>query len=73
MDKTNLSKTPFINKMYIKQYIEEHKLTLSAFCRLSKISTTTFQAIMNDEDFDLYALYNISKLIHVPLYKMFLG
>lgn len=62
----NLIKTEII-----ANYLKEHNLSKTKFCRLCKISVSTFNKIMNGEDFDLIALFRIAKTIEVELYQLF--
>lgn len=62
----NLIKTEMITN-----YLKEHDLSKTKFCKLCKISVSTYNKIMNGENFNLVALCRIAKKIEVELHKLF--
>lgn len=63
----NLIKTELITN-----YLKEHNLSKTKFCKLCKISVSTFNRIMNGKPFYLIALFRIARTIKVDLHQLFL-
>jgi predicted transcriptional regulator len=55
-----------------ENYIKENNLSKTKFCKLCKISLSTFKKIMAHEDnFRIIALFKIAKVIKIQVYQMF--
>ena len=62
-----------INTELIKKYIKDNQLTMSKFCKLSKISPSVFKKMMkNKTNFRIISLFKVAKLIKLELYQMFI-
>ena len=56
----------------IEKYINENKLSKTKFCKICKISPSTLNKIMtNDDNFGIIALFKIARVIKVQVYQMF--
>ena len=56
----------------IENFINENKISKTAFCKMCKISPSTLKKIMNKEDnFGIIALFKIAKVIKIQVYQMF--
>lgn len=63
----NIIKTEIIEK-----YMNENKLSKTKFCKKCKISPSTLNKIMtNDDNFGIIALFKIARVIKVHVYQMF--
>ena len=55
-----------------ENYIKEHNLSKTAFCKLCKISPSVLKKIMSNKDnFYIIALFRIAKVIKMEVYQMF--
>ena len=56
----------------IKKFMIENKISKTAFCKMCKISYSTFKNIMaNNDNFRILALFKIAKVIKIQVYQMF--
>ena len=56
----------------IEKYMNENKLSKTKFCKICKISPSTLNKIMtNDDNFGIIALFKIARVIKVQVYQMF--
>ena len=56
----------------IEKYMNENKLSKTKFCKMCKISPSTLNKIMtNDDKFVIIALFKIARVIKVQVYQMF--
>lgn len=56
----------------IEKYMNENKLSKTKFCKMCKISPSTLNKIMtNDDNFGIIALFKIARVIKVQVYQMF--
>ncbi len=57
----------------VKSYAHEHRLTLSAFAKRSKISSYTLTRILNGkaQDITLTTAILLAKSLEIPLHKLF--
>ena len=56
----------------IEKYMNENKLSKTKFCKMCKISPSTLNKIMtNDDKFGIIALFKIARVIKVQVYQMF--
>ena len=63
----NTIKTEIIGK-----YMNENKLSKTKFCKMCKISPSTLNKIMtNDDNFGIIALFKIARVIEVQVYQIF--
>ena len=61
-----------INIEIIEKFIKENKISKTAFCKMCKISLSTLNKIMtNDDSFRIIALFKIAKVIKVQVFQMF--
>lgn len=61
-----------INTKLFEEYINEHKISKTKFCKLCKISPSTFKKIMkNDFHFKISALFKIARVLDIEVYQMF--
>ena len=61
-----------INAKIIKNFILENKISKTKFCKMCKISPSTLNKIIsNDDNFKIIALFKISKVIKIQVYMMF--
>lgn len=55
----------------IEKYIIKNKLSKTKFCKMCKISPSTLNKIMtNDDNFGIIALFKIARVIKVQVYQM---
>ena len=56
----------------IERFIFENKISKTKFCKMCKISPSTLNKIMtNDDNFGIIALFKIARVIKVQVYQMF--
>lgn len=57
------------NQKIIKDYMEKHQLSMSAFCKLCKITPTTYKKIFNNvlENMRVSSVYKIAKTLNVRI------
>lgn len=56
----------------IEKYMNENKLSKTKFCKMCKISPSTLNKIMtNDDNFGIIALFKIARVIEVQVYQIF--
>ena len=60
-----------IDTNLIKWYLEENNLSVTQFCKICKITPTTYKKIMANENLDFIALYKIARVIKINVYQMF--
>ncbi len=61
-----------INAKIIKNFILENKISKTKFCKMCKISPSTLNKIIsNDDNFKIIALFKIAKVIKIQVYMMF--
>ena len=64
-----------INKLNIElihAFINANNLSVSRFCKLSKISYKTYIKIMSGQtNFRVLSLFKIARAINIPVHKMF--
>lgn len=55
-----------------ENYMKEHNLSKTAFCKLCKISPSVFNKIIgNQRNFYVIALFRIARVIGIEVYQMF--
>lgn len=54
-----------------ENYMKEHNLTKSKFCKLCGISEQTFNKIISRQNFRVSALFKIARVIKVEVFEMF--
>ena len=56
----------------IENFLQENDLSKRQFCKLCNIHYSTLQKILsNDFNFAITALFKISRVIKIPVHKMF--
>ena len=56
----------------IENYLKENNLSKTKFCKICKISYSTYKKIMSsDNNFGVIALFRIAKILNIEVYKMF--
>ena len=56
----------------IDAYMQENNLSKTAFCKMCKISTSTFKKIMaNDSNFGIIALFKIARVMGIYVHQLF--
>ena len=60
-----------INAKIIELYIKENNLSIAEFCKLCKISPSTYKRIKDNKDFRLNALFKIAKIMNLKPYQFF--
>ena len=56
----------------IENFIKENSLSKSKFCEMCKISQSTLNKIMtNNENFRIIALFKIARVLKIQVYQMF--
>ena len=60
-----------VNTEIIESYIKENNLSMNKFCKLCKISPSTYKRIKNNRNFKLNALFKIAKILNVHICRMF--
>lgn len=61
-----------IKTKIIKNYIIENKISKTKFCKMCKISTSTLNKILaNNDNFRTIELFKIARVIKVQIYQMF--
>ena len=69
MKKTNKN---YINIALIENYLKTNNLSISAFCKLCKICSSTYKRIINGENVSVMSLYKMSLIMHVHFSEMFI-
>ena len=55
----------------IENFMLENKISKTKFCKMCKISPSTLNKIMtNDDNFGIIALFKIARVIKVQVYQM---
>lgn len=62
-----------VNTTIIENYIKANELSKTKFCKLCKISASTFNRIMTNQDFNMIYLFRIAKIIDVHVCKLLVG
>lgn len=60
-----------VNTQKIIEYIDVNNLTKTDFCKLCKISISTFNRILSGKDFYLATLFKIAKIMQVNVCNLF--
>lgn len=61
-----------INTKIIEDYIKKNKLTINGFCKLCKISLSTYKKIMNnDNKFRIAALFRVADILGIKVFQLF--
>ena len=56
----------------IENFIKENNLSKSKFCKMCKISQSTFNKIMSSgNNFRIIALFQIARVLEIQVYQMF--
>ncbi len=56
----------------IENFIKENNLSKSKFCKMCKISQSTLNKIMtNNENFRIIALFKIARFLKIQVFEMF--
>ena len=56
----------------IENFMLENKISKTKFCKMCKISPSTLNKIMtNDDNFGIIALFKIARVLKVQVYQMF--
>ena len=56
----------------IENFIKENNLSKSKFCKMCKISQSTLNKIMtNNENFKIIALFKIARVLKIQVFEMF--
>ena len=56
-----------VNIKIIQNYIEENNFSKTKFCKITKISPSTYEKSMNgDGKYSVKALFKIARVINVP-------
>ncbi len=56
----------------IEKFMLENKISKTKFCKMCKISPSTLNKIMtNNDNFGIIALFKIARVIKVQVYQMF--
>ena len=56
----------------IENFVKENNLSKSKFCEMCKISQSTLNKIMtNNENFRIIALFKIARVLKIQVYQMF--
>ena len=56
----------------IENFIKENNLSKSKFCEMCKISQSTLNKIItNNENFRIIALFKIARVLKIEVYQMF--
>lgn len=56
----------------IENFIKDNNLSKSKFCKMCKISQSTLNKIMtNNENFKIIALFKIARVLKIQVYQMF--
>ena len=56
----------------IENFIKENNLSKSKFCEMCKISQSTLNKIItNNENFRIIALFKIARVLKIQIYQMF--
>ena len=58
-------------KEIIDNYLIENKISKTRFCKLCGISPYTLKKILNNENYEISALFKIAKVIEIQVYQMF--
>lgn len=60
-----------VNTTIIDSYIKANNLSKTQFCKLCKISVSTLNRIMTNNNFNLISLFRIAKTMDVHICKLF--
>ena len=56
----------------IENFIKDNNLSKSKFCKMCKISQSTLNKIMtNNENFKIIALFKIARVLKIQVFEMF--
>jgi predicted transcriptional regulator len=58
-------------KEIIDNYLKDNKISKTRFCKLCSISPYTLKKILNNENYEISALFKIAKVIEIQVYQMF--
>ena len=60
------------NQNLIKDYMEKHKLSMTAFCKLCKICPTTYKKIFANmsKGLSVSSVYRIAKILNVRIWDL---
>lgn len=58
-------------KETIDNYLKDNKISKTRFCKLCGISPYTLKKILNNENYEISALFKIAKVIEIQVYQMF--
>ena len=58
-------------KEIIDNYLKENKISKTRLCKLCGISPYTLKKILNNENYEISALFKIAKVIEIQVYQMF--
>lgn len=56
---------PVIKVELIDEYIKEHKITLTQFCKISKIAPSTIKRMRENKDFNTIAIFKLAKVLNL--------
>lgn len=54
----------------IENYLKENKMSKTEFCKLCGISQGTLSRIINNGNYRIDALFKISRVVKIQVYKM---
>ena len=54
----------------IENYLSENNLSKTKFCKMCKISYSTLKRIMNNENFNLIALFKIARVLNLHVHQL---
>ena len=61
-----------IKTKLIENFIKENNLSKSKFCKMCKISQSTLNKIItNNENFRIIALFKIARVLKIQVFEMF--
>ncbi len=58
-------------KEIIDNYLKENKISKTRFCKLCGISPYTLKKILNNENYEISALFKIAKVIEIKVFQIF--
>ncbi len=61
-----------LNISLIKNHINSNGLSIVEFCKLCRISTSTFYRIMQGKDFNTMSIFKIAKEMNIQVFLLFL-
>lgn len=60
-----------VNTQLIKNYINDNKLTKTAFCKRCKISIGTLNRIFSEKNVDIRAIFKIARIMNKNICDLF--